>query len=170
MKKADAKIDPTDLLGETPLPINEDLFAEALEVFERLSPKEYFERYQAINKTVGSMVDLYSFMKKNDQVERLYIRQMELATKIKLIDHDFEEMFDIVTRYAQFCVFKEDWKAAQKLLTQKVDFVKHVEKQNVATPQATINLYAEAYNQLVNITLIAPDLSVKKLICRRYLS
>ncbi len=149
MKKADTKLDPNvDLLSEAPVNVSEDYFAEALEVFERLSPREYSERYQAINKTVGSMIDLYAFMKKNEQVERLYKRQMELATKIKLIDVDFEEMFDIVTRYAQFCVFKEDWKTAQKILTQKVDYVKHVEKQKIA-PELIVNLYAEAYNQLV---------------------
>jgi tetratricopeptide (TPR) repeat protein len=148
LKKADAKLDPnTDLLAESPVSISDDLFIEALEVFERLSPKEYGERYQAVNKTVGSMIDLYAFMKKNEQVERLYKRQMELATKVKLIDLDFEEMFDIITRYAQFCVFKEDWRTAQKLLSQKVEFVKHVEKQKIA-PQLTVNLYAEAYNQL----------------------
>eukprot|EP00029_Vermamoeba_vermiformis_P013011 TRINITY_DN7949_c0_g1_i1.p1 TRINITY_DN7949_c0_g1~~TRINITY_DN7949_c0_g1_i1.p1 ORF type:complete len:743 (-),score=252.32 TRINITY_DN7949_c0_g1_i1:25-2253(-) len=148
LKKADSQLDPSeDLLSEAPMKISDDYFAEALEVFERLSPKEYTDRYQAINKTVGSMIELYAFMKKNDQVERLYKRQMELATKCKLLDIDFEEMFDIVTRYAQFCVVKEDWRTAQKLLAQKVEYVKHVEKQKIA-PQLVVNLYAEAYNQL----------------------
>lgn len=155
-------MDPNaDLLGESPASISDDLFIEALLVFEKLSPKEYAERYQAVNKTVGSMIDLYAFMKKNEQVERLYKRQMELATRVKLIDLDFEQMFDIITRYAQFCVFKEDWRTAQKLLSQKVDFVKYIEKQQIV-PQLTVNLYAEAYNQLVN----NPEISSP---CKKYL-
>jgi len=149
LKKADSKLDPSsDLLGKSTVNKEEDHFAEALAVFERLNPKEYAERYQTINKTVATMVDLYAFVQKTEQVERLYKRQMELATKCKLIDIDFEEMFEIVTRYAQFCVFQEDWKTAHKILSQKVDFVKHLERQQTV-PQLVINLYAEAYNQLV---------------------